>query len=290
MRKIGLISSLILFAWLMIACGNENNSNKNESIQNKEQRIISLNAAVTEILAELGTDGELVGRDATSVYPQWVKDSVKDFGPAWMIGTETLLAAKPDIIFADAAELAPEKIKNIENAGVKVVAFEKENSAEGVKKIIQEVAAYTKNQDYQYLIDRVDEGLAKVEHFGKKPKVLFIYARGTALMQVAGKNTPMEEVIELAGGENAVREFEGMKALSPEALVGNNPDVILIFESSLRSLGGIEGLANIQGIKETNAFKNKAFIVMDGSLLNGFGPRFGEAVYDLNQNLKPYAK
>lgn len=292
MKKTALIGSLLLFALIFTACKNENNLPKNgqEQTENNEQRIISLNAAVTEIIAELGVNGKLVGRDATSVYPEWVKDSVQDFGPVWTVGVETLLAAKPDIVFAEASELDPEKVKTLEKAGVKVHVFERGNTVEGVKKMIGEVAPYTQKSDYQYLNDRIDAGLAKVEQFKKKPRVLFIYARGTTMMQVAGKNTPMAEVISLAGGENAIDEFEGMKALSPEALIKSNPDVILIFDSSLRSLGGIEGLADIQGIKETKVFKNQAYIAMDGSLLNGFGPRFGDAVYQLNQNLKAYAE
>src|SRR5690606_5983711 len=105
------------------------------------------------------------------------------------------------------------------------------------------------------------------------------------LMQVAGKGTPMAEIIELAGGENAANEFEEMKPLTPEGLVKSNPDVILMFDSGINSLGGSDGLFQIPGMKETNAFKNKAIITMDSSLLSSMGPRIGEAAYQLNQFL-----
>jgi len=65
--------------------------------------------------------------------------------------------------------------------------------------------------------------------------------------------------------------------------------VILLFNSGLKSLGGVKGLLQIPGVAETNAGKNKAVITMDGALLSGFGPRVGKAAAHLNQLLAPYA-
>ena len=50
---------------------------------------------------------------------------------------------------------------------------------------------------------------------------------------VAGKNTPMEKLITLAGGENAINEFDDFKPLTPEAVVKANPDILFLFKSGL---------------------------------------------------------
>lgn len=292
MKKTNLIAAALIFAFVISGCSNKNKTADQSAVESQttEQQIVSLNAAVTETLAELGIDGKLVGRDATSIYPQWVADSVKNFGPPWTVGTEALLSVKPDIVFAISSELDAEKVKTLENAGVKVVLFEKSKTADDAKKMIATVSEYTKNHDFQYLIDGIDSNLAKVETLKKKPKVLFVYARGTGLMQVAGSGTSADELIRLAGAENAASDLTEMKPLTPEGLVKSNPDVILMFDSGIKSLGGENGLFEVPGMKETNAFKNKAVISMESSLLSELGPRLGQAAYSLNQNLKAYAE
>lgn len=289
MKKLNLTGFILLLSVFLFNCKDGNTTLSQEKTE-QEQRIVSLNATVTEILTELGINGKLVGRDATSVYPQWVKDSVQNFGPPWTVSAEALFSVKPDLVFASNEDLETEKVKILEKAGIKVIVFDKSNNLNDAKKIMKEVSAYTKDKDYQRLIDEINSDLSKIENFEPKPKVLFVYARGTGLMQVAGKGTPMAEIIELAGGENAANEFEEMKPLTPEGLVKSNPDVILMFDSGINSLGGSDGLFQIPGMKETNAFKNKAIITMDSSLLSSMGPRIGEAAYQLNQFLKPYAK
>ena len=103
---------------------------------------------------------------------------------------------------------------------------------------------------------------------------------------VAGKETPLHSMIELAGAENAAAELTDFKPLTPEALLTTNPDVILMFDSGLQSLGGVDGLLKVEGIAATNAGKNKKVVSMDGQLLSGFGPRLGEAVVELHNKLQ----
>ena len=107
---------------------------------------------------------------------------------------------------------------------------------------------------------------------------------------VSGKNTPMASLIEIAGGENAVNDFEDFKPLTPEAVVKANPDVLFFFTSGLQGAGGNEGALKMPGIAQTNAGKNKKIIAMDGGLVSGFGPRLGEAAVELNKLLIENAK
>ena len=102
---------------------------------------------------------------------------------------------------------------------------------------------------------------------------------------VAGQRTQLDEMIKLAGGENAVSGFEDFKPLTAESLVAANPDVILLFDSGLSSLGGIDGLLEVQGIGQTNAGKNRKVVEMDGQFLTGFGPRLGEAILELAKKI-----
>ena len=120
---------------------------------------------------------------------------------------------------------------------------------------------------------------------GKKPSVLFLYARGTERLMVAGRETNADAVIRYAGGTNAVQSFEGFKVLSPETLTESKPEIILMFESGLASLDGKAGLERLPGLSATPAMQNNHIIVMEGYYLLGFGPRQAEAVAELAKKI-----
>src|SRR5690606_4088682 len=143
-----------------------------------------------------------------------------------------------------------------------------------------------KNDNDQPLLDNISTKIETVKPFDNKPKILFIYARGARNLMVSGTATPLPSMIELAGAENAAAALTDCKHLTPEALLTTNPDVILMFEKGLQSIGGIDGLLKIEGISTTNAGKNKKVVTMDGQFLSGFGPRLGDAVVELHNKIK----
>jgi iron complex transport system substrate-binding protein len=253
------------------------------------QKIISLNGTVSEILAGLGLEHNIIGTDVTSNYPESLKSKPK-VGHNRNISAEGIIALQPDVVTGLTTEIKPELAAQLKTAGIKLVLFTQEFSADGTRKLIKDVAAsFGGQQQAAGMIKKLDTDLAaanKVNKTTTKPKILFIYARGTGTMMVAGDNTPLTKIIQLAGGQNAVTGFNDYKPLTSEALVAANPDVILLFSSGMESLGGAAGLLNVQGVNQTNAGKNKKFITMDGELLTGFGPRLGQAVAQLSQKLK----
>ncbi|MEL6310689.1 MAG: fasciclin domain-containing protein, partial [Chloroflexota bacterium] len=113
------------------------------------------------------------------------------------------------------------------------------------------------------------------------PRVMFIYARGAGALSVAGMNTSAGTMIELAGAENAITEFEGFQPLTAEAVVTAAPDVILLMTRGLESVGGVEGLLELPGIAQTPAGENARVVAMDDLYLLGFSTRIGTAVLDL---------
>ena len=115
---------------------------------------------------------------------------------------------------------------------------------------------------------------------------MFIYARGSGTANVSGTKTPAAAMIELAGGENAISEYEGFKPLTSEGLINAAPDIILMPERGLQSIGGKGGLMKLAGIAETPAGKNGKIITMEDLMLLGFTPRVGKAVNELCQKLR----
>ena len=288
MKKL-FISTAILA--LLASCTNK--EAKNESTEEvktentiSNEKIVSLNGAITEILADLGEENNLVGVDVTSTYPSSVKEKATDLGHTRSLSIEALLALKPTKVFATDKDINPEQIAQLKNAGIQTEIIKQDYSVEGTKELVKTVATSLNKQDFDAINAKIDTDLKAVKPLTTKPKVLFIYARGAGNLMVAGTNTPMEKIIGIAGGQNAITEFEDFKPLTPEAVVKSNPDYILMFDKGLESIGGVDGVLKLEGIASTNAGKNKKIIAMDGQLVSGFGPRVGQAAAQLNQLLQ----
>lgn len=279
----------VLVSTLFISCKGENKKTEPEIINHK---IVSLNGAITEIISALGQEDKIVGVDVTSTYPEGIKEKAKDLGHVRSISLENVIALQPTLVLASDKDLNPDLIAKLQEAKIQVKTIHQEQSIEGTKQFIKDVAEAVGDTNYTSLIKQIDSDFAELTKFETAPKVLFIYARGAGTLMVAGKNTPMQKIIEIAGGENAVNDFEDFKPLTPEALIQSNPDYLLFFTSGLESLGGIDGALQLQGIDQTNAGKNKNIIAMDGALLSGFGPRVGQGAKELNKLLsqKPLGK
>lgn len=273
--------------FLLVSCG-KNKKQDEQVVQEAEiqqDRIISLNGSITEILAALDYNTQIVGVDVTSSYPESIKNVAKDLGHVNKVSIESIMELKPTLVLGLENEVSEDLKKQLADAGVNVQLITLKHSIEGSKEMIQEVAKAVKNENYTKLLTTIDTEIKDVTVLENKPKVLFIYARGAGMLMVAGTGTPIDEMIKLAGGQNAITEFSDYKPLTPESLLANNPDYILLFDTGLQSVGGIDGVLKIDGIAQTNAGKNKKIIAMDGQLLSGFGPRVGKGVKELNQLL-----
>ena len=249
-------------------------------------KIVSVNGTVSEILCALGLESNIVGVDVTSTYPGTL-DKLPKVGHNRNISAEGVVSLNPSLVVGTTNEMKAQLVEQLNSAGVKSTSYIQDFSVEGTKKLIKAVAS-TFHLEFkgETLIKQLDADLAKVKKPANKKKVLFIYARGAGTLMVAGKGTQVQKMIELAGGINAVNDFDDFKPLNSESLVAANPDIILMFDSGLQSMEGIDGLLKVQGIASTNAGKNKRVITMDGQYLAGFGPRLGKALAELSSKIQ----
>lgn len=283
MKKIGFLFLALLS--LATACNSGAKSVEKKAEKVEEKRIVSLNGSVTEIIYAVGSQKELIGVDVTSTYPA-AAEKLTNLGHVRKLALESLLALNPTHVVMLADEVSPDLKSKLEQAKIELVTFKHPNSIEDAKSLVKEVAKWLgKAHASAAIVSKIDADIKKLTKLTKKPKVLFVYARGAGTLMVAGENTPLEKMIVLAGGENAGKGFTDFKPLTSESVIAANPDVILMFTSGAQSLGP-DGIFNVPGVSATNAGKNKALIQMDGQLLSGFGPRVGEALTQLNKEFK----
>lgn len=250
------------------------------------KRIITLSAALTETTDALGFGTQIVAVDVTSIYPAYAS-KLPRVSQNRVLSAEGIISFSPDLVIATEGDVSKAIEYQLKSAGIKLVSIKQEYTAAGASKFIRAVAAALEvPQKGEVLVKQLEknmlESLDLVKKNPKHPKVLFVYARGTGVMMVAGKNTNMDAMIRLAGGKNAAQGFSNYKPYTTEALVNANPDVILMFDFGYKSLGGINSILKMPGVSLTNAGKNKKVIQMDGELLVSFSVRLPQAIKELN--------
>jgi len=254
-------------------------------------RIVTLGGSVTEIVYALGAGDQVVGVDASSIYPDAATEK-PDVGYFREVPAEGVLSLDPSLILALEGTGPPAVLDQFRSAGVRTVLVSDESSVTGTKQKIRTIARLLgREAKGDSLIQGMEQDLAEARALRTRvestPRVLFIYARGTGSMSVAGRGSSAEAMIELAGAENAITGFEGYKPMAAEAVVSAEPDVILMLTRGLESIGGVEGLLDQSGIKLTPAGENRRVVAMDDLLLLGFGSRLGTAVKQLTTKLHP---
>ncbi len=255
------------------------------------QRIVALGGPVTEIVYALGAEDQLVGVDASSIYPEAAQD-LPSVGYFRQVPAEGVLSLGPTLVLASEETGPPATLDQLRSAGAEVEVIPSASSVDEAKEKIRAVAeALGLLEKGEALIEEMERELAEARDLRadatSTPRVLFVYARGAGTMQVAGAGSSAEAMIELAGAENAVTGFEGYKPMTAEAVAAAAPDVILMLDRGLESIGGIDGLLAQPGVGLTPAGENRRVAQMDDLLLLGFGPRLGEAVLELTRKLHP---
>jgi iron complex transport system substrate-binding protein len=86
------------------------------------------------------------------------------------------------------------------------------------------------------------------------------------------------------GVELGIDEFQ---PLTDEALLAAAPDVLVVTTTGLESVGGVDGLVAVPAVAGTPAGRDRRVIALDDQLLLGLGPRAGDALEQLVDQLHP---
>lgn len=255
--------------------------------------VLSIGGSVTEIVAALGQQHRLKARDTTSSYPAEVS-TLPDVGYMRSLSPEGVLSVGPALILSEEGAGPPEALDVIRAADVPFVEVPDALTADGILRKIEVIGAALGVPDRaDALVAEVEAALAAALADAERPahekaRVMFVLSTQGGKINASGTGTAADALIRMAGGVNAVTEFEGYKQITDEAVGLAAPDVILMMDR-----GGDHGAADdelfaMPSIKLTPAAQTRSVIRMDGLLMLGFGPRTAEAIRRLNDAL--YAK
>ncbi|HOV65663.1 MAG TPA: cobalamin-binding protein [Bacillota bacterium] len=254
------------------------------SLEKTPEKIVSLSPAHTEILFALGLGDKVIGVSNWCNKPEEALDKEK-VGDAFSLDKEKLVSLQPDIVFIPGSKDSPQ-VKEIEDLGIPVYVSNPASVSEvfdEIKRVAEVTGVKDKGQqladELQNELDGVKQKLEAYE--GNKVKVLVLV---DPELWTVGPGSFIDEVVALAGGENAMADVD-MQYLqvSMEEVLSRDPDVILVTvpEDQCAALAERPGWTDLRAVKEGRVY------YVDGDLVSRPGPNIVEAIKEVAGYLYP---
>lgn len=246
------------------------------SLPAQPDRIVSLAPNLTEILFALGLGEKVVAVSSDSDYPPEAANKNK-VGTFWQPNTEAVIASKPHLVITENFEQQKTAAETLKRLGYKVLTLKIE-SVEELLAGIRDIGAATGAQDradrlVEDITDRLDNLRLKLAGTDKV-KVLWVVQAEP--LRVAGRNTFLNELIELARGENAIGPtIQQYPPIGTEELLACGAETII------QSAMGVSNIPEQQQAAERfwskwltlPAVKNNRIYVIDPDTTLRLGPR-----------------
>jgi iron complex transport system substrate-binding protein len=197
------------------------------SLNSTPERIISLAPSNTEILYALGVGDKVVAVTDYCNFPPEAKNKTK-IGGYSTVNVEKVISLNPDLVVASYGN-GKETVEFLRNY-VPVIALNPQNLSDVMKDIELLGRATGQEENATKIIEMMREKIKEIKkrHKPNESRELKVAHRlWHDPIWVSGKNTFIDEIITIAGGEN-VFDFEGWRIVSEEDLIEKNPDVIIV--------------------------------------------------------------
>ena len=284
-----------IVSWMAIgfaAFGSREGRNSSEpAVPTRVDRIISMAPSLTEILFALGLDEEIVGVTLFSDYPPAAAEKRK-IGSFWQPNIEAVIAARPDLImtlgFGQHKNLA-ERLKRI---GYNTMAVNIETVSDLFTVIEMIGTAVNKERQANELGSGIKDKLNALSSLvDTLPKVKVLWVVQREPLRVAGRDTFVNEMIELAGGENAIgRTVHKYPPIGAEQVIACGADVIIEPEMGREDLDAQrdEALRHWGKFRNLPAVTNNRIYVIRGDTVSRLGPRLHEGTETIARCLRPH--
>ena len=255
--------------------------------QEHNHRLVTLGGSVTEIVYALGAGDLIVATDQSSLYPKRAQ-KLPSVGYYRSVPAEGVAAMQPSLVLASDHAGPPLAIKQLKALGIQVESLSDEPTMASLQSRIRQIAqALQQEQAGEDLIVEVNQRVAAALKLPvRSQSTILIVMRGGKLLG-AGGDTAANVVIEQSGLQNVFIALKSYQPITPEAVSVAAPEVIIVTQSTVSALGGLEKLKAQPALMHTPAVKNNQVIVLDDLLAQGFGPRVGLAIQTIREALGP---
>lgn len=252
--------------------------------------IVSMMPSNTEILFALGLNEEIVGVNDYDNFPEEALEKEKIGGMEFNV--EKIVSMQPDVVFAHESGLGSgeDGYQQIRDAGIKVFVVTNASNFDQTYTTIEQIGQATgKTEEAATIVEDMKAKVAEVVEKTSKvedKKRVFIETSDAPDIYAPGKNTFMQEILDMIDAENVVTE-EGWAVISPEEIVSQNPDVIIVMYSYVPDI--IESVKNRDGFGDITAVKEDRVVQVDENLTSRTGPRLAQGLEEVAKAIYPEA-
>jgi iron complex transport system substrate-binding protein len=254
------------------------------------ERIITLSPNITEIAFALGLGEKIVAVSSDSDWPPQAREKTK-VGSFWQPNIETIIAAKPDLVITEKSEHQDTISNNLERLGYKVLNLNI-GKIEDLFTAIQKVGeAAGCQQDSEKIAKNIENQLNDLKvKYASTDKVRVLWVVQPDPLRVAGRNTFINEMIEITGGENAIGPtLQQYPPLGGEELLACGAEVIIQSAMGAGNIDEQQKAAKLFWSKFANlpaVINNKVFVINADTVLR-LGPRLPEGAKLIADCLHP---
>ncbi|MFT4768620.1 MAG: iron complex transport system substrate-binding protein [Glaciecola sp.] len=231
------------------------------------ERVISTDAAITEIVIALGALDRLVGVDDTSEIPV-EQSSLPRLGYHRALSAEGLLSLDPDQLLVSEHAGPTRALAPLEAASVPLLRLPSAHDVAGLKSNVRSIAAALAiPKEGESLLGQIDTRAALINTYAPRiaPRAVLL-RESNGELRVAGQGSAGNALLVLLGAENVV-DYRGYRTFTAEGLLALNPEVLLIADETLPS--GAQWLSRYPLLRYSQAAEAQAVISVDSRALVG---------------------
>lgn len=232
------------------------------SIPFPPKRIVSLVPSQTELLFDLGLDGEIVGITKFCVHPKEKTKVFTKIGGTKKFNFRKINELKPDLIIGNKEENYLEGIKELE-ASYPVWMSDISNLSEALDMILRIGKITGKNEEAIVLRSKIENSF---EALSTKVIGRAVYIIWKDPIMVTAKDTFIDEMLKYAGVENAVNHLSRYPILTLEELKFLEPDFVFLstepYPFKEKHIKEFEGICGKEKVK-----------LVDGEIFSWYGSR-----------------
>lgn len=250
------------------------------------QRIVSLAPSVTETLFALGLGDKVVGVTAYCDFPEAARSKEK-IGDTLNPNPERLIALKPDLVVMTTASQLEKLLRQLGDLKIAVYVTDPRSVGDvldSIRKLGEATGATTEAENIvRQMQTRIADVEVRIKAF-PKPRVLYVLQ--TAPLITAGRNTFINNLIQLAGAESVSgNEPTDYPQLSRETAIARAPEVIVAPASHGTELVKEEDLR--RDFAATPAIKTNRIVWVNPDWVDRPGPRLVDGLEQLAKGLHP---
>jgi iron complex transport system substrate-binding protein len=253
-------------------------------LQRPAQRVVSLAPHVTEMLFAAGGGERIVGTVRFSDYPAAARD-IPRVGDNRQVDIERLLALKPDLLVVWRHNTSMRQMEQLRQLGIPLYYSEPHK----LDDILEAVLRLGRLMGTMPQAERSASDLrAQLQNlaarYRDKSPVRVFYQVWDRPLYTLNERHIVNDAIRVCGGENIFARLPLVApSLSPEAVLQENPEVIVSGDRDDQAVSGVEmwkKYPSLLAVRRGNLF------ALDGDLMNRSGPRIIAGAAQLCEKLE----